>query len=675
MPSTLADQLSNLPLTSTVLRSDFDLVESKAAFSDGVSVLTQWAGRKLRQFGIRPNWDVSGSIRLAGVSLEYAKNDESFAMYLSHPDTTLEGRVWTTEVGILNRNGIYRTSTRLSLRQSRDSEQPLPRAPGFLSDLVSRVGANDSKILEGVEYGISPSNFTDFEALLFSSHRHLPLLSISKDPASGEPMVDAGRLASLLSGVAHVVTMDLEASWATTNKYGKERSVFQGAVRCYAPGFSVDDLPYKHKLWLREAIQRRDALEKDGFLNHCLSFVFATATAQFEPFQLLTPASIRRKIEENHQPALVNVAETAISRPAEEQSSISVVDRETEGEFSPSDGATYAQIEAVRPVFIELLIEGDGYDLKLSRDIEAAEDADTFEMPIRDLKRILKSHESAIGKFKDTQEDVLRLESELRAARDETAQKNQEVMRLRPLEEELAQARDEISLLRGDYEAKDSTALKDFWDGFNLFFQSAQTLTSEARRVKAQEATISAQEESIGELKTKLYFLERRIESIQGGQVEIATMALPPPSTWSDWLAQVESNLDHLVVSTEIADRLASCPFQSSLSERVTELLEILNSLATETEDDSSLTAKGLEIQQENFVGKNASFSDESETNKRQFKSDLTFRDPEDSTRKLFCPWHGKISQEQFRIHFEWPRPKGQREIKVVYIGPKITKH
>jgi hypothetical protein len=483
----------------------------------------------------------------------------------------------------------------------------------------------------------------------------------------------------LLAGIAHVFTLDLGASWALTERYGKERSVFLGAVRCYGPRFSLDDPTYKHKLWFRETIQRRDALEKDGFLNHCLSLVFATATAQFEPFQLLTPAAIRRKLEEPQQTAIVQVAEAAILRLETEERSISSGGANIAAELTKQEDITpspvEAQPEAVRPIFVELLIDGDSYDLRLSREIDSAEDLDTFEMPFRDLKRMLRSHESVVAKFKEAQADVIRLESELRAARDETAQKNQEVMRLRPLEEELAQAREEISLLRGDYDAKDSTALKDFWDGFNLFFQSAQNLTSEARRVKVQEATISAQEDSIGELKTKLYFLERRIESLQNGQVDTAAAALPRPSTWQEMLSQVRQRLDHLVFSPEIADKLASCPFQSGLSERVTELLEILNSMAVESDDDSSLTPKGLEIQQENFVGKNASFSDESETNKRQFRSDLTFRDPEDSAKRLFCPWHGKISQEQFRVHFEWPRPKGQRKIKVVYIGPKITKH
>jgi hypothetical protein len=29
---------------------------------------------------------------------------------------------------------------------------------------------------------------------------------------------------------------------------------------------------------------------------------------------------------------------------------------------------------------------------------------------------------------------------------------------------------------------------------------------------------------------------------------------------------------------------------------------------------------------------------------------------------QIFCPWHGKIRREQFRIHFEWETPTGPTE-------------
>ncbi|MFN0043644.1 MAG: hypothetical protein ACKVSF_10595, partial [Alphaproteobacteria bacterium] len=80
------------------------------------------------------------------------------------------------------------------------------------------------------------------------------------------------------------------------------------------------------------------------------------------------------------------------------------------------------------------------------------------------------------------------------------------------------------------------------------------------------------------------------------------------------------------------------------------------------------------ELRQQHFVGDRARFSDESARNKVEFSAAMTFVDPDNANRRIFCPWHGKIQTPQFRIHFEWPVPVGQQLLKVLYIGPKITK-
>jgi hypothetical protein len=42
----------------------------------------------------------------------------------------------------------------------------------------------------------------------------------------------------------------------------------------------------------------------------------------------------------------------------------------------------------------------------------------------------------------------------------------------------------------------------------------------------------------------------------------------------------------------------------------------------------------------------------------------LEFANPDNPQVTLFCPWHGKVKKGQFRIHFEWPRPKNQKHMK-----------
>jgi hypothetical protein len=100
--------------------------------------------------------------------------------------------------------------------------------------------------------------------------------------------------------------------------------------------------------------------------------------------------------------------------------------------------------------------------------------------------------------------------------------------------------------------------------------------------------------------------------------------------------------------------------FIKGIAERILDLLSILQAIAQETNPDSSLTESGMNLLQQHFVGEKAAFSDESDSNKNAFRNALTFVDPSDPSRPLFCPWHGKVKNQQFRIHFEWKRPTGQ---------------
>jgi hypothetical protein len=74
------------------------------------------------------------------------------------------------------------------------------------------------------------------------------------------------------------------------------------------------------------------------------------------------------------------------------------------------------------------------------------------------------------------------------------------------------------------------------------------------------------------------------------------------------------------------------------------------------------------------FTGERALFSGESPSNQAKFRQELTFQDPAAACRGIFAHWHGKISYRFFRLHFEWPVPAEATQLKVVYLGPKLTK-
>ncbi|MBW2737712.1 MAG: hypothetical protein JRE64_02450 [Deltaproteobacteria bacterium] len=144
--------------------------------------------------------------------------------------------------------------------------------------------------------------------------------------------------------------------------------------------------------------------------------------------------------------------------------------------------------------------------------------------------------------------------------------------------------------------------------------------------------------------------------------------------TWSDVHNEIKSRFDGLIIPDNAIEKLLATPFSEQVTKRIFELLRVLNYLVTESDENGKLSQAGKKLLADHFVGKKAWFTNESSGNKVNFKEQMTFSDPDDAAKKIFCPWHGKIKTPQIRIHFQWRRPAGQKEIKVVYIGPKITK-
>ena len=136
----------------------------------------------------------------------------------------------------------------------------------------------------------------------------------------------------------------------------------------------------------------------------------------------------------------------------------------------------------------------------------------------------------------------------------------------------------------------------------------------------------------------------------------------------------MRARFPNLVLSESIERVLAPHPFNLYVIERSMELLTVLQQYLESRDDNGRHTANTRDLLARHFSGGKAWFTDESATNKRAFKNELTFPDPIDPTAQVFCPWHGKIKTPQYRIHFAWPIEAADRVIRVVYIGPKITR-
>ena len=144
-----------------------------------------------------------------------------------------------------------------------------------------------------------------------------------------------------------------------------------------------------------------------------------------------------------------------------------------------------------------------------------------------------------------------------------------------------------------------------------------------------------------------------------------------PVSSWARLESDARSKFQQLYFS-ENCFRLDGYPFVTSAADRILSRLDVLNHLMEAIDNSGQRTSEGHRIYQDHFTGDRAGFSDSSDTEKREFKRELTFPHPEVSGQYLFCTWHGKVNNPPFRIHFAWQERGGP--LYVVYVGMKITR-
>lgn len=157
---------------------------------------------------------------------------------------------------------------------------------------------------------------------------------------------------------------------------------------------------------------------------------------------------------------------------------------------------------------------------------------------------------------------------------------------------------------------------------------------------------------------------------------EIATLRdiVPTVAEPTGWMGMVDEACARFaglqIARDQIVEEMSKYPFDKGAKNRLLEILTWLNELSlarTEHGDGSAEVAAWLQ----RYAGSaRAAFSSEKPKNPAVFE----FPDPF-SGRKIYCPWHGKVHNPlQYRVHYEWPAPQGQRQIKVLFIGEKITK-
>jgi len=150
----------------------------------------------------------------------------------------------------------------------------------------------------------------------------------------------------------------------------------------------------------------------------------------------------------------------------------------------------------------------------------------------------------------------------------------------------------------------------------------------------------------------------------------------PAPKSWEQLVKFARAEYEHLILPDSIFSNpaLSKEPFETAISDRALTLLKNLNDYMSDRAPGGNEGPSSRKIIDDYFTGPRASFSGESTSNQDDFRAEMTFNDPENPERTIFAHWHGKISRRYFRMHFEWPIAADETKIKILYLGPKITK-
>lgn len=280
--------------------------------------------------------------------------------------------------------------------------------PRIVSDILDSYHSSiDGWIVpKGVEQ-LRPPQVQDYvEDVLLSPDRNLPVIIVSPDARSGCYAVRVQDLFERLKGYAHVTVLsDKFAAFKLTDAVEKPLSCYDGAVRVYWPGFTLDANPFQHKLFLAQSIRYHEeqGLPLANYLFRTLaavaSFRYAEGNVIRAARQALTDLE-KQKVDDLRQQMKLG----AVEKERLEQELLEALDRNDE--LQRERDRLKSDLDAQRAAWAEV------------QQTMAAGDADVGETLTKEKVRFKTVAEAVTQAKKDFSKSLVFLESAIESAKD-----------------------------------------------------------------------------------------------------------------------------------------------------------------------------------------------------------------------------------------------------------------
>ncbi|MCH7692499.1 MAG: hypothetical protein IID50_03545 [Proteobacteria bacterium] len=233
-----------------------------------------------------------------------------WVMRCEDPDKTIPGRTWVVEatVALQGDNAVF--GLRLIMATREADPAFLPSIPGIVRQVVENPGLSrhDRPISIKPSLVANDDDLVALVDLIEEPRRRRPVYVVSLEEGKTDPataVVNVEQLARRCLGTAHVAVVTGDTTYGISDEFGRQYSVWGGAVRTYRPGFDLDtDSPYTHPLAMRVVVENWG---EDGARDFVDMLV---RNAAIESLKTIDP--------ERELPSFAKVMQIALKRKREE---------------------------------------------------------------------------------------------------------------------------------------------------------------------------------------------------------------------------------------------------------------------------------------------------------------------------------------------------------------------
>lgn len=206
----------------------------------------------------------------------------------SHPDDRDANTIWQSSVELVRYGDAVELSIVIRLIAEQMVLRPLRFTlgrPGVVSRVLEefQVRIGEDVVSDSIRMLGAQEIDTFVEGVLLRPTRSLPVVIISPDSWTENPIAETAEIFDAVRGSAHVAVMSNKwAAFKLTDVVGRELSCYDGAVRVYWPGFSEADSPFMHRLYLPHVVRSLSG-RRPGLGQQMFRMLAAISSFRFVP--------------------------------------------------------------------------------------------------------------------------------------------------------------------------------------------------------------------------------------------------------------------------------------------------------------------------------------------------------------------------------------------------------